>query len=61
MIPGDANGNGQVTSADYITSWRATNGTAGYKAADFNMNGQVTSADYITFWRGNSGKATQVP
>lgn len=49
--PGDANGDGLATGADY-TTWAANFGqstTGGSAAGDFNHDGKVTGADY-TIW-----------
>lgn len=64
-IPGDYNGDGQVTAADYAT-WKnafGSNVTPG-TGADGSNNGVVDAADY-TFWRdrfsGSGAAATAVP
>jgi hypothetical protein len=64
-VAGDYNGDGSVTSADYMT-WKnafGTNVTPG-SGADGNGNGVVDAADY-TFWRdrftGSGAAAAAVP
>jgi matrixin/CARDB protein/VCBS repeat protein/dockerin type I repeat protein len=56
-VPGDANGDGTVTDADY-TIWadhyRQTNAT--WHMGDFDGSGEVTDADY-TIWADNYGAA----
>lgn len=52
--PGDANGDGNVDTADY-TIWAATNGQRGENLpADFNRDGVVGLADYA-LWSANLG------
>jgi hypothetical protein len=55
LVPGDANGDGAVTDADY-TIWADNYGTTGATSAqgDFNGDGTVTDADY-TIWADNYG------
>ncbi len=48
-IPGDYNGDRQVTTADYAL-WRSTFGSSVNRSADGNGNGVVDTADYV-FWR----------
>lgn len=49
-LPGDFNGDGQVTAAD-LENWREQFGqTAGTLSADGNSDGRVDAADY-TIWR----------
>jgi glucose/arabinose dehydrogenase len=54
-VPGDANGDGAVTDADY-TIWADHYGQSGADAStgDFNGDGSVTDADY-TIWADNYG------
>lgn len=55
---GDANGDGQVGTADYAI-WAATFGQTGVGlAADFDGNGEVGSGDY-TLWAANFGAGTE--
>ena len=56
-LPGDANGDGQVTDADY-TIWSDTYGSTTDLWADWNDSGEVTDSDY-TIWADNYG--TGVP
>jgi PEP-CTERM motif-containing protein len=61
-LPGDANGDGAVTDADY-TIWADNYGQCGVTSAegDFNGDGCVTDADY-TIWADNYGlTASSVP
>jgi len=51
--PGDANGDGQVTDADY-TIWADTYGSTTDFRADWNDDVAVTDADY-TIWADNYG------
>jgi CARDB protein/F5/8 type C domain-containing protein len=54
-IPGDANGDGHVTDADY-TIWADNYGQpGGLQQGDFNNDGQVTDADY-TLWADHYGQ-----
>ncbi len=54
ILPGDANGDGQVGSADYAI-WAAQFGQAGVNlAADFDGSGEVGAGDY-TIWAANFG------
>jgi Big-like domain-containing protein len=57
-IPGDANGDGAVTDADY-TVWADNYGasSADPSMGDFNGDGDVTDADY-TVWADNYGYGT---
>jgi purple acid phosphatase-like protein/calcineurin-like phosphoesterase family protein/PEP-CTERM motif-containing protein len=54
-LPGDANGDGAVTDADY-TIWADNYGAAdaSWDMGDFNGDGEVTDADY-TIWADNYG------
>jgi PEP-CTERM motif-containing protein len=52
-VPGDANGDGAVTDADY-TIWADTYQSTTDSRADFNGDGTVTDADY-TIWADNYG------
>lgn len=52
VIPGDYNGNGEVTALDYNV-WKANFGSSN-RAADGNGDGTVNLADY-TIWRDNLG------
>jgi hypothetical protein len=52
-VPGDANGDGAVTDADY-TIWADTYQSTTDPRADFNGDGTVTDADY-TIWADNYG------
>jgi hypothetical protein len=58
LIPGDANGDGLVTDADY-TIWADNYGATGatWEMGDWNGNGGVTEADY-TIWADNYTGAT---
>ena len=61
-LPGDANGDGLVTDADY-TIWADNYGAGGatFAMGDFNDDGEVTDADY-TIWADNYGYGvTAVP
>jgi Purple acid Phosphatase, N-terminal domain/Calcineurin-like phosphoesterase/PEP-CTERM motif len=60
-LPGDANGDGAVTDADY-TIWADNYGAsdASWGMGDFNGDGEVTDADY-TIWADNYGATTGVP
>jgi parallel beta helix pectate lyase-like protein/SdrD B-like protein len=55
VLPGDANGDGAVSDADY-TIWADHYGTIGatWSTGDFNGDGSVTDADY-TVWADNYG------
>jgi len=58
LIPGDFNGDGEVTGADYVV-WAATFGNDGSPGkedlrADGNGDGVVTGADYV-IWAANFG------
>jgi acid phosphatase type 7 len=57
-VPGDANGDGHVTGADY-SIWLANYGrmgvTAGPSQGDFDRNGSVNGADYFV-WLSNYGR-----
>jgi len=53
IIPGDANGDGMVTDADY-TIWADTYGSTNILSADWNGDGVVSDADY-TLWADNYG------
>jgi CotH protein/lamin tail-like protein len=55
QLPGDANGDGAVTDADY-TIWADNYGasSASFDMGDFNGDGSVTDADY-TLWADNYG------
>jgi len=54
-IPGDANGDGQVTGADF-SIWKSQNGQVGAGwSGDFNGDGQVTGADF-SIWKLNNGQ-----
>jgi hypothetical protein len=57
-IPGDANGDGAVTDADY-TIWADNYGATGATVAmgDFTGDGEVSDADY-TVWADNYGAGT---
>lgn len=48
-LPGDYNGDGNVTTADY-QAWRQAHGATGDHPADGNGDGRVDAADY-TVWR----------
>ena len=57
-FPGDANGDGAVTDADYTLwadNYNATGATS--DMGDFNGDGSVTDADY-TIWADNYGAGT---
>ena len=52
QVPGDVNGDGQLTTADYLLIRRAFNGLETltdeqFAAADYNGDGRLTSIDYI--------------
>jgi dockerin type I repeat protein len=55
-LPGDANGDGVVSDADY-TIWADNYGSSGADVSmgDFNGDGEVTDADY-TIWADNYGQ-----
>ena len=55
-VPGDANGDGKVTDADY-TIWADTYNSTTDLRADWNDSGDVTDADY-TIWADNYGVGT---
>ena len=61
LVPGDANGSGDVSAADRNGFWRVQNGLAGYRSADFNLTGDVSAADRNAHWRVHNGRASQVP
>ena len=54
--PGDANGDGKVTDADY-TIWADTYNSTTDLRADWNNSGDITDADY-TIWADNYGSGT---
>jgi MYXO-CTERM domain-containing protein len=56
-LPGDANGDGAVSDADY-TLWADHYGAIGatFAMGDFNGDGEVTDADY-TIWADHYGQA----
>jgi PKD repeat protein len=56
-LPGDANGDGTVSDADY-TIWadHYGQGSATFDMGDFNGDGDVTDADY-TIWADNYGQS----
>ncbi len=57
LVPGDADLDGTVTSADYVL-WRNNAGSAGdWRHGDFNGDGMVDQADY-TIWRANFGSSS---
>jgi Dockerin type I domain len=58
-LPGDANGDGVVSDADY-TIWADHYGqtNASWSMGDFNGSGTVTEADY-TIWADHYGSTTQ--
>ena len=58
-VIGDANGDGQVTDADY-TIWADTYNSTTDLRADWNGDGQVTDADY-TIWADNYGFGLSAP
>jgi hypothetical protein len=60
-VPGDANGDGAVTDADY-TIWADHYGeaNAGWSGGDWNEDGLVSDADY-TIWADNYGRTGNVP
>jgi hypothetical protein len=60
-LPGDANGDGAVTDADY-TIWADNYGAtdATFAMGDFNGDGAVTDADY-TLWADHYGQTATVP
>jgi carbohydrate esterase-like sialic acid-specific acetylesterase len=57
-VPGDANGDGIVSDADY-TLWADHYAQTGatWEDGDFSLNGVVTEADY-TIWADNYGQGT---
>jgi len=55
-LPGDANGDGMVTDADY-TIWADTFGSTIDMRADWNGDNQITDADF-TLWADNYGYGT---
>lgn len=61
MIPGDADGNGQIQNSDKNNVWRLQVGQSGYRSADFDMNGEVQNSDKNLIWRLHVGKGSQVP
>lgn len=60
LYAGDANGDGQVNSSDYLLNWRPENSQLGYKKSDFNLDGQVNSSDQLLYWRLNNSKIEQL-
>jgi PKD repeat protein len=60
-VPGDANGDGTVTDADY-TIWADNYGATGasFDMGDFNGDGAVTDADY-TLWADHYGQNAAAP
>jgi hypothetical protein len=59
-VPGDANGDGMVTDADY-TIWADNYGLPGDPSmGDFNGDGFISDADY-TIWADNYGAGVPVP
>ena len=58
LLPGDYNGDGTVTMADYVV-WRDALGTtqlSPYESADGDGDGQVTELDY-QIWKSNLGQS----
>ncbi len=54
--PGDYNGDGEVTAADYVV-WRNTLGSTTDLAADGNHDGVVDAEDYL-FWKDKFGSSS---
>lgn len=61
MIPGDADGNGQIQLSDKNNVWQVQVGQSGYRSGDFDMNGEVQVSDKNLIWQPNVGKGSQVP
>ncbi|MCE7993635.1 MAG: hypothetical protein HEP71_16745 [Roseivirga sp.] len=64
MLAGDADGDGDVDSAD-LTTWRAENGKAFSYGTngknDLNLDGAINAVDRIEFQKKNVSKTSQVP
>jgi len=64
QVPGDANGDGKVTIADFLALQNNFNQAGGWAEGDFNDDGQVTIADFLILqnnWGYGTAGAGSVP
>jgi len=64
QAPGDANGDGKVTIADFLALQNNFNQAGGWAEGDFNDDGQVTIADFLILqnnWGYGTAGAGSVP
>ncbi|NOX45702.1 MAG: hypothetical protein GXO89_01840, partial [Chlorobi bacterium] len=61
MMPGDANGDGQVDLLDKNNVWDIIVGGTGYLSSDFNLDSQVNNQDKNGAWFYFNGKVVLIP
>ena len=58
LLPGDANRDGKVTTADFSILSSNFNGSGGWDQGDFNSSGTITTADFSSLSSNFNGSAT---